>query len=96
MFIEALLHRIGLEIASGGLAPASLDRVAGELREATKARSFWLERYRPATESEELVYEIACEPKSGVALYLVSDAPRTKSPPHTWKRPLLLLRANSI
>ncbi|MEQ8412886.1 MAG: hypothetical protein RIB71_00420 [Imperialibacter sp.] len=46
-----------------------------------------MNRYRPADKNEELLYEITIDSKSGIALYLVSDASGVESPPHihhTW------------
>jgi predicted metal-dependent enzyme (double-stranded beta helix superfamily) len=63
--------------------PVVADRLRCLLSFAGDLESF----YRKANEGEELVYRIATDPKSGITLYLISDGPRSISPPHehlTW------------
>lgn len=57
------------------------------LKQLASQTDFWLNKFKPAGQNEELLYEITIDHKSGIALYLVSDSPGIISPPHihhTW------------
>lgn len=60
-----------------------LELVASKLRVLAQKKSYWFQSYLAAKANEELLYPIATDKKSGIALYLVSDAPGVESPPHT-------------
>ncbi|WCL50797.1 hypothetical protein [Leptospira sp. GIMC2001] len=74
-------------IANKGLTEENLGLIASDLRILALKSKYWLDNYKMAKHSEELLYPIISHRKSGIALYLVSDAPGVKSPPHshqTW------------
>src|SRR5262249_17250774 len=58
-----------------------------ELRQLAVELALPPAEFPPAGPSQELVYTLAEDARCGIALYLVSDAPGTVSPPHehlTW------------
>jgi predicted metal-dependent enzyme (double-stranded beta helix superfamily) len=85
--IESIRNQISSIVDEYGVSSQSIGKLAALLKQFAGDEDFWMNRYRPADKNEELLYEITIDKSSGIALYLVSDAPGVKSPPHihhTW------------
>jgi predicted metal-dependent enzyme (double-stranded beta helix superfamily) len=85
--ITEFLQRTVAALNQGGVSEASLTAVAADLRHVAAELALPPTDFPPAGSSQELVYALAEDARSGIALYLVSDAPGTASPPHehlTW------------
>jgi predicted metal-dependent enzyme (double-stranded beta helix superfamily) len=85
--IAEFLKRTVAALDQGGVSEASLTAVADGLRQLAAEWALPPADFPPAGPSQELVYGLAKGARSGIALYLVSDAPGTVSPPHehrTW------------
>src|SRR5262249_43119720 len=81
------MERTVAALDQGSVSEASLAAVAEGLRQLAAELALPPAEFPSAGPSEELVYPLAEDARSGVALYLVSDAPGTVSPPHehrTW------------
>jgi predicted metal-dependent enzyme (double-stranded beta helix superfamily) len=84
--IAEFLERTASALRTPGVSEASLGAVAEGLRRLAAELELPPEEFPPAGPSQELVYELG-EGAGDIALYLVSDAPGTVSPPHehlTW------------
>lgn len=69
------------------ISETSLACVAERLRQLSNELALSPTAFPAAGPAQELVYPLAEDSQSGIALYLVSDAPGTASPPHehgTW------------
>jgi predicted metal-dependent enzyme (double-stranded beta helix superfamily) len=83
--IETIKNRISRIVEEFGISQ-SHDSLKDLLKQLA-SQSNWLDRFKPADQNEELLYEITVERNSGIALYLVSDSSGIVSPPHihhTW------------
>jgi uncharacterized protein (TIGR03067 family) len=83
--ITEFLKTTATTLHERGVSSASLADVADDLRKLAVGLALPPSDFRPA--GEDLVYELGEDPHVGIALYLVSDAPGTVSPPHghlTW------------
>lgn len=70
-------------VLEDGVSTKHLELIASKLRVLAQKKSYWVQSYLAAKTHEELLYPVATDKKSGIALYLVSDAPGIESPPHT-------------
>lgn len=64
-----------------------LELAATQLAVLAKDSRQWKRSLPAAVRGEELCYELGADPRTGIALYLVSDGPGSISPPHehrTW------------
>jgi predicted metal-dependent enzyme (double-stranded beta helix superfamily) len=85
--LAEFLERTVAALDQGGVSDAALTAVAEGLRQLAAELALPPAEFPPAGPSEEFVYPLAEDARSGIALYLVSDAPGTVSPPHehlTW------------
>jgi predicted metal-dependent enzyme (double-stranded beta helix superfamily) len=85
--IAEFLTRTVTALHRRGVSEASLAAVAEDLRRLAAELALPPADFPPAGPGQERVYELAEDPGGGAALYLVSDAPCTVSPPHehlTW------------
>jgi predicted metal-dependent enzyme (double-stranded beta helix superfamily) len=85
--IAEFLNRTVTALNLRSVSEASLAAVAEDLRQVAAEWALPPADFPPAGPGQELVYELAEAPRGGIALYLVSDAPATVSPPHehlTW------------
>jgi predicted metal-dependent enzyme (double-stranded beta helix superfamily) len=85
--IAEFLKRTVAALDQGSVSEASLTAVADELRQLAAELALPPADFPPAGPSQELVCGLAEDARCGIALYLVSDAPGTVSPPHehlTW------------
>jgi predicted metal-dependent enzyme (double-stranded beta helix superfamily) len=85
--IAEFLKRTVAALHQGSVSEASLATVAEALRQLAAELVLPSADFPPAGPSQELVYALAEDAHTGIALYLVSDAPGTVSPPHehlTW------------
>src|SRR5262245_58214888 len=85
--IATFLDRAAATLRARGVSEVSLAEVAGDLKQLAAELALPHRDYPVACAGEDIVYELAGDPVSGIALYLVSDAPGTRSPPHdhcTW------------
>jgi predicted metal-dependent enzyme (double-stranded beta helix superfamily) len=85
--IAEFLERTVTTLNLRSVSEASLAAVAEDLRQLAAELALPPADFPPAGPGQELVYDLAEDPRGGVALYLVSDAPGTVSPPHehlTW------------
>jgi predicted metal-dependent enzyme (double-stranded beta helix superfamily) len=85
--IAEFLKKTVAALNQGSVSEASLTAVANGLRQVAAELALPPADFPPAGSSQELVYGLAEDARSGIALYLVSDAPGTVSPPHehlTW------------
>ena len=71
----------------GAVTKDLLECAATRLAVLAKASRQWQRSLPAAVRGEELCYELGVDPRTGIALYLVSDGPGSISPPHehrTW------------
>jgi len=74
-------------VLENGISTKQLRLIAAELGILANNKNYWFQSYLAAKENEELLYQIATDEKTGMALYLISDALGVVSPPHshqTW------------
>jgi predicted metal-dependent enzyme (double-stranded beta helix superfamily) len=86
-FIADFLNRSVTALNQRGASEASLAAVAEDLRQLAAELALPPGDFPPAGPGQELVYDLTEDRYGGIALYLVSDAPGTLSPPHehlTW------------
>jgi predicted metal-dependent enzyme (double-stranded beta helix superfamily) len=85
--IESINNQI-VEIANKyGTAKVFQEKLAELLLRLATEKDFWIKKFKPAEQDEELLYLITIEENSEIALYLVSDSAEITSPPHchhTW------------
>jgi predicted metal-dependent enzyme (double-stranded beta helix superfamily) len=85
--LAEFLKRTVAALNQGSVSETSLTAVADGLRQLAAELAVPPADFPPAGPSQELVYGLAEDARWGIALYLVSDAPGTVSPPHehlTW------------
>lgn len=86
--VTLLLDEIAAKIGDGGgAAHSGLGEAADRLRRFAEARTLSPRAFPPAMPGQAMLHELGRHPACGIALYLVSDAPSIRSPPHdheTW------------
>jgi predicted metal-dependent enzyme (double-stranded beta helix superfamily) len=85
--ISQFLAETSAALCECGISKESLAEVAENLKQLAAEPGFPYTDFPVAKPGKEVVYELGRDSCSGIALYLVSDSPGTKSPPHehqTW------------
>ena len=85
--IKNIMTQVVAVVQANGVSHESLSQVAAHLASVTAQLPQWQRTLRAAQPREELLYKLIIDPKTGIALYLVSDGPGSVSPPHehqTW------------
>jgi predicted metal-dependent enzyme (double-stranded beta helix superfamily) len=81
------MTRTAAKLRESGISRDCLAEIAEDLRRLAVEVVFSHSDFPLARVDEEVVYELAEDAASGIALYLVSDAPGVRTPPHdhrTW------------
>src|SRR4051812_39412489 len=84
---SSFLARTDATLLESGVLREHLTKIAENLKQLAAEVVFPRSDFPLARAGEEIVHELAQDLLSGIALYLVSDAPGARTPPHdhqTW------------
>jgi predicted metal-dependent enzyme (double-stranded beta helix superfamily) len=85
--VTLLLDEIAAKVAARGISRSLLEALVAHLRRFADSAPLSRATFPPAGPGQEVLHELGRHPGSGIALYLVSDAPGITSAPYehlTW------------